>query len=121
MGEHIKIEKRPAPSLGENRFIKMEVYYALGGCNYFNGGTDPRGYYISATPIAVDGIFESTVLMSGFRHFVITAKKFSRKKLEELAAELRVPGTPLHQRMEEMVARTIAVEAQKKAEGKVTV
>lgn len=30
--------------------LEIEVYYSLGGMNYFTGRNEPRGYYLSVTP-----------------------------------------------------------------------
>lgn len=31
--------------------LKVEVYYTLGGMNYFTYKQEPRGYYLSVTPV----------------------------------------------------------------------
>lgn len=31
--------------------IKIELYYDLGGANYFTGTQEDRGYYLSVTPV----------------------------------------------------------------------
>lgn len=34
-----------------NTYIKVEVFYSLGGINYFNYKIEPRGYYLSAKEV----------------------------------------------------------------------
>lgn len=31
--------------------LKIELYYDLGGMNYFTGRAENRGYYLSVTPV----------------------------------------------------------------------
>lgn len=41
-------------------FINVEVNYRLGGYNYFNGQNNPRGIYVSATPVKKEEHFDAT-------------------------------------------------------------
>ena len=34
--------------------IKVEVYYSLGGMNYFTYKTERRGYYLSVCPVTIE-------------------------------------------------------------------
>lgn len=31
--------------------LRVELYYSLGGTNYFTGAAESRGYYLSVTPV----------------------------------------------------------------------
>lgn len=39
---------------GENKFLKVEVDYSLGGMNYFNGQTARRGVYLFLRAVEVN-------------------------------------------------------------------
>lgn len=36
---------------GENNFLKVELFYSLGGINYWNYKNEPRGYFVSVCPV----------------------------------------------------------------------
>lgn len=79
----------------ENVFLKVEVYYSLGGMNYFTYKSEPRGYYLSVTPIErIDrgGYFvETQSAFSGYKTILKEVKRKSKKaetEAEQLAAEL---------------------------------
>jgi len=86
-----KAEKKP----GVEHYIKVEVYYSLGGLNYFNYRPEPRGFYLSVQPITIEkshGVtWESFVGFSGVKHFIVPCAKYSPKKLE-LAVEMAKNG-----------------------------
>jgi hypothetical protein len=54
--------------------LKVEVYYSLGGFNLWNYQKEPRGYWLSVTPVnhsEQNGVrFESVVLGSGLKKFL---------------------------------------------------
>lgn len=60
--------------------LKTEVYYCLGGTNYFTGEPKKRGYYVSVTPVkkwTQNGVkMESFVAFTGFSKLI---KEVSRK------------------------------------------
>jgi len=66
--------------------VKVSLYYSLGGMNYFTGKVDPRGIYLSVTPVTVNDmggwISESYTMFSGFKHLVKEINRFSKKQLE---------------------------------------
>lgn len=45
--------------------IKCELYYSLGGINYFTYKREPRGYYLSVSPVERSGNMESYTAFSG--------------------------------------------------------
>ena len=71
---------------GVNR-LKVECYYDLGGMNYWNYKNEPRGYYVSVTPVEVadrDGWrSESYVMFSGVKKLVKEVARKSAKAAEQ--------------------------------------
>lgn len=78
--------------------LKIEVYYSLGGMNYFSGNNEERGYWLSVCPVTrtehkMDGktyFSESYVGFSGTKLHVLTTTRQSEKafkKAQELAKE----------------------------------
>ena len=79
----------------ENVFLKVEVYYNLGGMNYFTYKSEPRGYYLSVTPVErIDrgGYFvETQAAFSGYKTILKEVKRKSKKaetEAEQLAVKL---------------------------------
>ena len=67
--------------------IKYNVFYDLGGFNYFNGQRNRRGYYLSVTPVTrvQEGAYntESFGLFKGTKYFLSpTELKRSSAKAE---------------------------------------
>lgn len=60
-------------------FLKIEVYYSLGGMNYFTGRAENRGYYISVSPVYRNGITESYTSFTGIKHCLSTVSRKSEK------------------------------------------
>jgi hypothetical protein len=86
--------------------IKVEVYYTLGGYNYFTYRKEARGYYVSVCPVerreARPGIvLESFTCFTGYKALV---KEVSRKsaKAEKEAEQEAAKITP------EMIRRVCA-------------
>ena len=73
--------------------LKVEVYYSLGGFNLWNYREEPRGYWLSVTPVVHSeqngGRYESVVLGSGLKKFLKETKSDRRGgKAEKEAVEL---------------------------------
>jgi hypothetical protein len=47
--------------------IEVDVYYQKGGSNYWTGGRDEGGIYVSAQPIAIEDGVVRMVLGSGLK------------------------------------------------------
>lgn len=82
----------------ENVFLKVEVYYNLGGMNYFTYKVEPRGYYLSVTPIERVNrggyITETCAAFSGYKVLLKEVKRKSKKaetEAEQIAAERMDP------------------------------
>ena len=89
MTQRIRVERIPVKGPNEFRcnMVDVEVYYSLGGMNYFTYREEPRGYWVSIQPINVDGYCTSFTAFSGIKCFLKEAKRFSQKVLDELANE----------------------------------
>lgn len=73
--------------------IKVEVYYSLGGYNYFTHKPEKRGYYISVTPVTYSN--KNGIITEGFAAFTgekLLLKEVTRqsKKAEAEAEEKAV-------------------------------
>lgn len=74
--------------------LKVELYYSLGGMNYFTYKTEKRGYYLSVTPVEInnrDGwTSECYTMFSGIKQLVKEVGRKSAKAAEE-ATRLAIP------------------------------
>lgn len=76
MKEYIKTTK-------ENTYLRVEVKYNIGGMNYFTYKDEPRGYYLSVSPVERDGHFESYQAFSGIKQCILEVKRQSKKQAEK--------------------------------------
>ena len=72
--------------------LKVEVYYAIGGMNYFNGSNEARGIYLSVTPVSRschEGKFwsESYKGWSGIKKHLVDMARFNQKKCDNFVLE----------------------------------
>ena len=67
--------------------LEVEVYYSLGGMNYFTGKNEGRGYYLSVTPVKIEGGFRTVTAFTGVRILVKAVSRKSDKAYKE-AVEL---------------------------------
>ena len=86
------IKREYIPTNREGHFFKCELYYDLGGINYFTYGTRARGYYVSVCPVerrTTDyGVtMESYTAFSGVADLAVQCDRQSKKN-EQRAAEL---------------------------------
>ena len=75
-----------------NKSLKTEVYYSLGGMNYFTSKNEPRGYYVSVSPVQREErengiIIESFTAFSGTKMLLLETKRKSDKAYSQ-AVEL---------------------------------
>lgn len=67
--------------------VKVELYYAMGGMNYFSGRTEQRGIYISVTPVSISKgsgyTSESYTAFSGTKQLVQEMRSFNQKRFDE--------------------------------------
>lgn len=70
--------------------IDIKLYYRKGGYNHWRDDVDRRGYVLSIVPTEHDGYFVKTRAFSGLNIVIEEAKRFSEKKLLELANSLNL-------------------------------
>lgn len=67
--------------------IEIEVYYNLGGYNYFTGKSEDRGYYLSVSPVERRkndfGITISYTAFSGIKQCIKPVSRKSEKAKQE--------------------------------------
>jgi len=68
----------------ENYFLEGELYYSLGGTNFFTCTNEPRGYYFSVSPIEITEHMRCFSAFSGFKSLIQPAKRFNQKELDKL-------------------------------------
>ena len=70
--------------------LKAEIYYSLGGTNVFTYKNEPRGYYMSISPVTRENkgycTMESYTAFSGLKQCVLTVTRKSQKKMDEAIA-----------------------------------
>lgn len=69
--------------------LKCELYYDLGGMNYFTGKREGRGYYALVVPVERSRGMESFVAFSGIKQLV---KSVSRKSAKAEAEAETISG-----------------------------
>jgi len=62
--------------------LKVELYYTKGGMNYFTGNSEPRGLYLSVSPVTVSDGSESFTAFSGVKKCVKEMARFNQKQLD---------------------------------------
>lgn len=68
---------------GDNRYLKIELYYVLGGVNCFTYKQEPRGFYLSVHPVTRTRNFVSFEAFTGAKVCVHECKRFSKKDSEQ--------------------------------------
>lgn len=67
--------------------LQIRIYYALGGMNYLNYKMEPRGYWLSVTPVTykTERGFRSISYsaFSGYKHFLKEVTRKSKKAAAE--------------------------------------
>jgi hypothetical protein len=71
-----------------NKDLKIELYYHLGGMNYFTGSGEKRGFYLSVTPVErtkYEGGFtgESYTAFTGTKKLILECSRYSKKSEEQ--------------------------------------
>ena len=101
------IHKEYLPTDKENTFLKIHVYYALGGMNYFTGKEERRGYYLLVTPVERSGMIETYSAFSGYKHFISSATRFNKKTATNIALQFGV-GTHLINEYQWLIDKVLA-------------
>ena len=67
----------------DNKTFKVQLYYSLGGINCFTNKNNPRGYYVSVTPVKLEDnghfIMETTTAWTGVKECILEVKRKSIK------------------------------------------
>lgn len=75
----------------DNKDFKVQLYYNLGGTNYYSGREEKRGYYIGVTPVHLEDnghyIIETSVAWTGIKDCILEVKRKS-SKAEKQAMDL---------------------------------
>lgn len=104
--EHIK--KEYLNTNKEKTFLKCELYYSLGGMNYFTGRTEARGYYVSVSPVERSNGWESYTAFSGWKKCVVECAR-KGKKAETKALEVyEATKQEMLGRFEDLLAGAVA-------------
>ena len=69
---------------GGTDWLTIDIYYHPGGMNYFQGQTEPRGYWLGCNVETRTPEYKSVSMFSGTRTFLLETKRFSPKILAEL-------------------------------------
>ena len=70
--------------------LRCELYYSLGGINYFTYKNESRGYYLAVSPVNRSEHMESYVGFSGVKKCLLEVTRQSKKaeaKAEEMVHE----------------------------------
>lgn len=92
MKKYIKVKENPA----KVTHLKIELYYDLGGMNYFTGRAENRGYYLSVSPVtrgtsAGGFVSESYTAFTGIKQNIKQVTRKSAKaeaEAEKMAADV---------------------------------
>ena len=84
MIKYLKVKENPASVTD----LKIELYYDLGGMNYFTSRAESRGYYLSVKPVercvfSYGYTSERYTAFTGIRQLVKSVKRKSQKAEKE--------------------------------------
>ncbi len=81
-----------APNGQKRTHISLEVRYCKGGLNYTTYREDPRGIYLSATPIGIEVRTDCEIrqysAFSGIGAFLEEAKRLNQKRVQTVFDEV---------------------------------
>ena len=60
--------------------LEVSVYYTKGGANYFSGGINPRGYYVSVRPVTLRDGMRSFDLFAGRKQFLFETARYTDRQ-----------------------------------------
>lgn len=92
MKKYIEVKENPA----KVTHLKIELYYDLGGMNYFTGRPENRGYYLSVSPVtrgisAGGSVLESYTAFTGIKQNIKQVTRKSKKaeaEAEKMAVDI---------------------------------
>lgn len=82
MKKSSKLIKSLRVAEGNCSHVDVEVFYAMGGMNYFSGGVTARGLKVSVQPLHKSGCCTSFTMFSGICEHVLDMKRFNQKVLD---------------------------------------
>lgn len=92
----------------DKTFLKCELYYSLGGMNYFTSRNEARGYYVSVSPVERGDGWESYTAFSGWKKCVVECAR-KGKKAEAKALEVyEAAKQEMLGRFEDLLAGAVA-------------
>jgi len=91
------------PTNNKDKVLKAQVYYDIGGPNFFSGGTNKRGYYLSTKVVTRQGNMESFIPTESFKLLLEETTRFSQKRIIEITAEVKS-----NEHYSNMIASTLA-------------
>lgn len=87
----------PVAKPGDITHLRVEVYYSLGGYNLFTYKQEPRGYYLSVSPVGSlesgNTAVKSYRLFPGTKQLILPVNRQSPKRMTE-ALELAEQHKP---------------------------
>lgn len=86
MKKYIEVKENPA----KVTHLEIELYYYLGGMNYFTGRAENRGYYLSVAPVERGMRSECYTAFTGIKQNIKQVTRKSAKaeaEAEKLAAD----------------------------------
>jgi hypothetical protein len=71
--------------------LKIKLYYSKGGLNYSSYKEEPRGIYLSVTPVKIEErsgyVTETYIAFSGVKDIILPQNRFSAKALNSLVVD----------------------------------
>ena len=104
--EHIK--KEYLNTNKDKTFLKCELYYSLGGMNYFTGKTEARGYYVSVSPVERSNGWERYTAFSGWKKCVVECARKGRKAEAKALEVYEAAKQEMLGRFEDLLAGAVA-------------
>jgi hypothetical protein len=94
--------------------LKVETYYSIGGMNYFNGTNEPRGIYLSVSPVTRschEGKYwsESFKGFSGNKKHMFAMERYNKKKCETFVVDAEYEQTLIDYVLNKNKLQTILV------------
>ena len=83
--DYIKTEYLPLSK--ENHFLRVDLYYSLGGYNVFTYKEERRGYYMSVSPVEKSRGFETYIAISGTKYCMFEVARKTKKQAERALVE----------------------------------
>ena len=108
MSDTVMKEYIPVQSNGtKTTHLRVEVYYSLGGMNYWTYKNEARGYYLSVTPVE-RGVSAGGFVMEGFTAFSGTKVlvKEVKRKGKKAADEAVKLAEPMKQELIDVILKT---------------